>query len=285
MIISSPLHSVAASYAAAQPGSNNSAVGEQYLSSNEYSSKVTLVKPINQLDSSARKENSIASEEQASSPDPSAKSGESAEEQSQSTEQKESQEKAQLLQDQQEIKMLSARDREVRTHEQAHMAVGGQYAGAASYQYERGPDGVNYAVAGEVPIDVGRGATPEESIRKAQIVRRAALAPADPSPQDRSVAAMASQMEADARQELNAQRTQEAAREEEVTADESAEPGLASQTKSSAISGDDSGISSSQSSNSFSGGVDGTISSRLAQGIQNASLLSNHPGQILNQIA
>ncbi|MFL0810454.1 MAG: catalase [Agarilytica sp.] len=112
-------------------------------------------------------------------------------------------EKQQLLQEQRQITSLSARDREVRAHEQAHAAVGGQYAGAPSYQFERGPDGVSYAISGEVPIDVGKEATPQETLRKAQIVRRAALAPAEPSPQDRRVAAQASQLEAQARSEIS----------------------------------------------------------------------------------
>lgn len=105
-------------------------------------------------------------------------------------------------QEQLEISELAARDREVRAHEQAHMAAGGQYAGAATYEFKRGPDGVNYAVGGEVPISTGKEATPEATLRKAQIIRRAALAPAEPSPQDRSVAAAASQMESEARAEI-----------------------------------------------------------------------------------
>ena len=119
------------------------------------------------------------------------------------------------------INRLAARDKEVRAHEQAHAAVGGQYAGAPSYTYERGPNGVRYAVAGEVPIDVGAEATPEETIRKAQIVRRAALAPAEPSPQDRRVAAQASQLEAGARQELAVQVRQEAEAQQEADRTES----------------------------------------------------------------
>lgn len=106
----------------------------------------------------------------------------------------------QIVQDQ--IKVLAARDREVRAHEQAHMAAGGQYAGAATYEFERGPNGVSYAVGGEVPISTSEEATPEATLRKAQIIRRAALAPAEPSPQDRRVAAMASQMESAARAEI-----------------------------------------------------------------------------------
>ncbi len=106
-----------------------------------------------------------------------------------------------LLQEQRQISQLSARDREVKAHEQAHAAVGGQYAGAPSYQFERGPDGVNYAVAGEVSISTGKESTPQETIQKAQIVRRAALAPAEPSPQDRRVASIATRMESQARAE------------------------------------------------------------------------------------
>lgn len=105
--------------------------------------------------------------------------------------------------EQQQIRELSARDREVRNHEQAHAAVGGQYAGAPRYQYQRGPDGINYAVSGEVSISTGAvSGDPQQTIEKAQIIRRAALAPADPSQQDRRVAADASQMEAQARVEL-----------------------------------------------------------------------------------
>ncbi|MBC6907226.1 catalase [Saccharophagus sp. K07] len=114
-----------------------------------------------------------------------------------------------------EIKTLSARDREVRAHEQAHMAVGGQYAGAAVYEFERGPNGVNYAVAGEVPISTSEEATPEATLRKAQIIRRAALAPAEPSPQDRQVAAMAMRMEVEARAEIARARQEKNPEEEE----------------------------------------------------------------------
>lgn len=134
-------------------------------------------------------------------------------------------EKYQQQQERLEIQDLAARDREVRAHEQAHVAAGGQYAGAPSYQYERGPDGVSYAVAGEVPISTGREATPEATLRKAQIVRRAALAPAEPSPQDRKVAAMATQMEAEARRDITLARRleAEAARESQAPEDESSE--------------------------------------------------------------
>ena len=107
------------------------------------------------------------------------------------------------LVEQQEISELAARDREVRAHEQAHAAVGGQHAGTASYTYERGPDGRQYAVGGEVPISTSPVAgDPQATIDKMEQVRRAALAPAEPSSADRSIAAQAAQLIAQARVEL-----------------------------------------------------------------------------------
>ena len=101
------------------------------------------------------------------------------------------------------MQQLKQRDTQVRQHEQAHLAAGGQYVrGGASFEYTTGPDGRRYATGGEVSIDVGSERTPEATIRKAQAVRRAALAPAEPSGQDRSVAAQAAQLETKARQEL-----------------------------------------------------------------------------------
>lgn len=117
----------------------------------------------------------------------------------------EQQQKQQLL----EIRELAARDREVRAHEQAHAAVGGQYAGSPSYTFQRGPDGVNYAVGGEVPISLPSGGDPRAAIAAAEQVRRAALAPADPSAQDRRIAAAATEIANQARAELAAIALQE----------------------------------------------------------------------------
>ncbi len=107
--------------------------------------------------------------------------------------------------DQKEVQTLKDRDREVKIHEQAHAAVGGQYAGSPQYEYETGPDGKRYAVGGEVSIDVGEEAEPEDTVQKMQIVRAAALAPAEPSTQDLKVAAEASQKEQRARAEVSQQ--------------------------------------------------------------------------------
>jgi hypothetical protein len=101
------------------------------------------------------------------------------------------------------IQQLKKRDTDVRTHEMAHLAVAGRYAaGSVSYSYQTGPDGVKYAIGGEVPIDMSAESTPEATIQKMETVRRAALAPADPSPADLQIASAASAQEIQARQEL-----------------------------------------------------------------------------------
>jgi hypothetical protein len=104
------------------------------------------------------------------------------------------------------IRELAATDRAVRAHEAAHMAAAGGLAqGGANFTTVRGPDGRMYAVGGEVSIDVSPGRTPEETLSRAQAIRRAALAPADPSAQDYRVAAQAAQMAAQAQRELATQ--------------------------------------------------------------------------------
>ncbi|NHZ88458.1 catalase [Massilia sp. CCM 8733] len=106
------------------------------------------------------------------------------------------------------IDKLKARDAEVRQHEQAHLAAAGGLAlSGASYTYQRGPNGVNYAIGGEVQIDTSPGGTPQETISRARAIAAAALAPADPSGADRAVAAQAGQMEQQARAELAAERS------------------------------------------------------------------------------
>lgn len=106
--------------------------------------------------------------------------------------------------EQREVEELRARDREVRAHEQAHIAAGGRYVTrAASYEYTVGPDGQQYAVAGEVSIDTSEVPDdPRATIEKGMTVIRAALAPVDPSPQDQRVAAEARAMVAQAQSDL-----------------------------------------------------------------------------------
>jgi hypothetical protein len=109
------------------------------------------------------------------------------------------------------VEDLKARDKEVRAHEAAHIAAGaGIVNGGAQFTTQRGPDGVMYAVGGEVSIDAGEVPNdPKATIAKARQIVAAALAPADPSPQDRTVAAQAGQMQARASAELARQQTEE----------------------------------------------------------------------------
>ena len=102
-----------------------------------------------------------------------------------------------------QLRELKQRDAEVRAHERAHMAAGGQYvAGGPSYEYQQGPDGRQYAIGGHVTIDASSiPDDPEASAAKARQVRRAALAPGEPSAQDRAVAAKAAAQEAKAARE------------------------------------------------------------------------------------
>ena len=110
-----------------------------------------------------------------------------------------------------QVQQLKARDREVRAHEQAHLAAGGSLArGGASYTYERGPDGRSYAVGGEVQIASARvPGDPEATAQRAEQVQRAATAPASPSAQDRAVAAQAAALATQARAEANSETSKE----------------------------------------------------------------------------
>lgn len=105
------------------------------------------------------------------------------------------------------VEELKKRDREVRAHEQAHLAAAGSLAtGGANFEYEKGPDGASYAVGGHVSISFG-GDSPEEKLQQAEQAARAALAPAKPSTQDQRVAAEARQEAQKARQEISEKRS------------------------------------------------------------------------------
>ena len=107
-----------------------------------------------------------------------------------------------------ETQELEDIQREVITHEAAHQAAAGELGGGVSYTYTEGPDGRNYITGGEVPIKLKQGRTPEETLRNMQQVQRAASAPADPSGQDRQVAAKAASIAAKARREITREKTE-----------------------------------------------------------------------------
>lgn len=90
------------------------------------------------------------------------------------------------------IAALKNRDREVRDHEDAHRAAGGDLVRGGSYDYRQGPDGRRYAIGGDVKIDTASTpGDPEATAEKMAQVIRAALAPARPSTTDLAVAAQA----------------------------------------------------------------------------------------------
>lgn len=109
-----------------------------------------------------------------------------------------------------EVQELSARDMEVRAHEQAHKSAAGSHGGAISLSFRNGPDGKRYAVEGEVPVDMSAvKGDPQATVAKMEQIHRAALAPAQPSSADRRVAARAAQKASKARQEIMNETKQE----------------------------------------------------------------------------
>lgn len=88
-----------------------------------------------------------------------------------------------------QVEKLEARDQEVRLHENKHKAIAGRYAKGVSYSYQTGPDNKQYAIGGSVEIDMAPVANdPEKTIEKMKQIKEAALAPAEPSAQDRKIA-------------------------------------------------------------------------------------------------
>lgn len=103
----------------------------------------------------------------------------------------------------------AAVDRNVRGHERLHQLALGAYAGSGvQLTTRRGPDGRSYAVGGRIKADLSRvPGNPEATLRKANAVRRAALAPASPSAADMRVAAEAYRLAQSAKEDMQAQRT------------------------------------------------------------------------------
>lgn len=128
------------------------------------------------------------------------------------------------------VQQLETRDREVRQHEQAHASVGGVHTGAPELEYTRGPDGRMYATSGEVSVDTSAVSNdPQATIEKMRTVISAALAPAEPSTQDRQVAAKAQALLTEALASLSledAEQEGEADKNESVEAEGNAASGM-----------------------------------------------------------
>jgi hypothetical protein len=126
------------------------------------------------------------------------------------------------------VQELQARDREVRAHEAAHKLAAGPLAGTPTFKTVRGPDGRSYAVSGEVKIDTSEVPNnPDATIRKMEIVKRAALAPSNPSAKDRQVAAEAEAKIQQARQEKREKEAEELEKANEAGAGEGGLAGTA----------------------------------------------------------
>lgn len=117
-------------------------------------------------------------------------------------------------QEQLQVRKLEQRDQEVRMHEQAHIAAsGGISVSAANFTYQTGPDGQRYAIGGEVNFRTPASSDPKQALQTAHQLQQMALAPANPSSTDRSVAAKAAQDAARARMQIQ-QETMEEYREQ-----------------------------------------------------------------------
>ena len=103
------------------------------------------------------------------------------------------------------LKTLEARDQEVRQHEQEHLSAAGEHArGGPEFETVTARNGRQYVVGGKVNVDVSETDDPQKTITKMEKIQRAALAPTNPSAQDRKVAAEASDKELQARGKLQA---------------------------------------------------------------------------------
>ncbi|MDR2581612.1 MAG: hypothetical protein LBC85_11565 [Fibromonadaceae bacterium] len=120
--------------------------------------------------------------------------------------------------DKRKVEEMKRIDQKVRTHEQAHLSAAGGYARGVNYDYVTGPDGKRYANSGHVNLDVSPESTPEATIRKANVIKKAALAPADPSPADKQIAANATKMAMEAQRQI-AEEAATAATDATATAD------------------------------------------------------------------
>jgi len=133
----------------------------------------------------------------------SSKPPEEAKQQPEAKQPTEAKQRAEEQREQQELQQLKIRDKEVRAHEAAHVAAGGSLVrGGVHFNFKRGSDGINYAVGGDVSIDISKSSDPKENLRKAETIQRAALAPANPSAQDHAVAAQATKMATMAQAEI-----------------------------------------------------------------------------------
>ncbi|MSP67671.1 MAG: hypothetical protein EXQ96_06170 [Alphaproteobacteria bacterium] len=87
------------------------------------------------------------------------------------------------------VQSLEDRDRDVRLHEEAHFEAGSPFTSLPEYFTVTGPDGRSYAISGVTPMDSSLALRDkEEVLQKLNTLRRAALAPRQPSSHDLQLA-------------------------------------------------------------------------------------------------
>ena len=101
------------------------------------------------------------------------------------------------------VDKLQIRDREVRAHEMSHGIDPNLIKiGSAQFDYTIGPDGKAYATGGKVTLATGNPTSPEDAVDKAQALKKASMAPGNPSPQDFQALNAAISMEAEAQSNI-----------------------------------------------------------------------------------
>lgn len=107
------------------------------------------------------------------------------------------------------IDELKRRDKEVRAHEAVHGSDPRLVKiGAAQFDYTIGPDGKAYATGGRVTLSTGNSRTPEEALSKAEALKKAAMAPGEPSSKDFQALNSAAAMEFEARHRIYSDKNQ-----------------------------------------------------------------------------
>lgn len=87
------------------------------------------------------------------------------------------------------LDQLRQRDGQVKQEEQAHSAAAGSAGGPIRYSYQTGPDGLQYAISGKVPVHLSNvSGDPEALAEAAGRLAGAALAAVNPSAADLAVA-------------------------------------------------------------------------------------------------
>ncbi len=115
------------------------------------------------------------------------------------------------------IRDLQRMERELLNREMKQAGAGGGVTGPGRHVVETGPDGERYVTDGASSPVIVAGGTPEQELRRARAVQRAALAPSRPSAWDLAVASEAARIERAAEEEIRLEQ-QDASVEAELEA-------------------------------------------------------------------